>query len=118
VNELAAPLAASPSSATSLKKKADVVALLSRLKHRYADRIAGELVVPASDGCYANFPSDLDPRLAQALRSRGIGRFYSHQREAWEAITARGRYRDHPERGAARRETPAAVEIRRSSTLI
>jgi hypothetical protein len=67
VNELAAPLAASPPSATSLKKKADVVALLSRLKHRYADRIAGERVVPASDGCYADFPSDLDPRLAQAL---------------------------------------------------
>ena len=31
---------------------------------------------------YAPFPDTLDPRLQQALRSRGIDQFYSHQAEA------------------------------------
>lgn len=39
---------------------------------------------PASEGRYADFPPELDMRIARALNKRGIYRFYSHQREAIE----------------------------------
>ncbi|MGH7311651.1 MAG: DEAD/DEAH box helicase, partial [Candidatus Rokuibacteriota bacterium] len=32
------------------------------------------------------FPSSLDPRVAEALRSRGITELYSHQARAWELV--------------------------------
>src|SRR6059036_3167883 len=32
------------------------------------------------------FPPSLDPRIADALRARGIGELYSHQARAWELI--------------------------------
>jgi len=60
--------------------------LIERLKRRYPGRITGELVVPATTGTYADLPADLDPRLASALSARGVGRLYSHQRQAWDAI--------------------------------
>ncbi len=59
-----------------------------RLRRKYRGRITGELTVPARDGRYADLPDELDPRLAGALRGRGIERLYSHQRAAWEAIRA------------------------------
>jgi len=62
--------------------------LIERLKQKYRGRITGELVVPAKTGSFADLPGDLDPRLAFALRARGIERLYSHQRQAWEAIRA------------------------------
>src|SRR5574341_854188 len=34
----------------------------------------------------APFPSSLDPRIAEALRARGINELYSHQARAWELI--------------------------------
>ena len=61
-------------------------ALIERLKRKYRSRITGELVVPAKTGTYAALPTDLDSRLASALRARGIERLYSHQRQAWDAI--------------------------------
>src|SRR3984893_15675575 len=67
---------------------ADVAVLLPSIKLRHADRITGELVMPARDGVYAEFPTDLDPRLAAALRGRGIHRLYSHQRAAGTAVRA------------------------------
>lgn len=63
-----------------------IEALIGRLKHKHRGRITGELVVPAKAAHFTELPSDLDPRLAAALRARGIDRLYSHQREAWEAI--------------------------------
>jgi hypothetical protein len=42
------------------------------IKLRHGDRITGELVMPARDGANAEFPIDLEPRLAAALRGRGI----------------------------------------------
>ncbi len=60
-------------------------ALAARLEHKYADRITGSFVVPATSGRYAPFPSDLPEALAKALRSHGIDRLYSHQAEAWGA---------------------------------
>jgi DEAD/DEAH box helicase domain-containing protein len=62
--------------------------LANRLRADYAARITGELVVPARAGQYAPLPSDLDPRLATALRGRGIERLYTHQAAAWEAVQA------------------------------
>ena len=53
---------------------ADVAVLLPSIKLRHADRITGELVIPARDGSYAEFPTNFDPRLAGALRGRGIHR--------------------------------------------
>ena len=67
---------------------ADVAVLLPSIKLRHAERITGELVVPARDGVYAEFPAGLEPRLAAALRGRGVHRLYSHQLAAWNAISA------------------------------
>jgi DEAD/DEAH box helicase domain-containing protein len=49
---------------------ADVAVLLPSIKLRHGDRITGELVMPARDGTYAEFPIDLEPRLAAALRGQ------------------------------------------------
>jgi len=62
--------------------------LAGRLRARYADRITGELVVPARGGHYTPLPTGLDLRLAAALRGRGVERLYSHQGAAWEAVQA------------------------------
>lgn len=62
--------------------------LTRRLKGKYGGRITGELTVPAREGRYADLPSALDGRLADALKRRGIERLYSHQRAAWETIRA------------------------------
>ena len=64
----------------------DVATLLPSIRRRHASRITAELVVPAREGAYAELPPDLDPRIATALRARGIARLYSHQRAAWDAI--------------------------------
>ncbi len=44
--------------------------------------------IPARPAAYADFPPDLDPRLIQALRARGIDKLYSHQAEAVNAALA------------------------------
>jgi DEAD/DEAH box helicase domain-containing protein len=62
--------------------------LATALARRHADRIVGELAIPARAGRYAPFPESLDPRLAGALRRRGIAQLYSHQREAWDHVRA------------------------------
>jgi DEAD/DEAH box helicase domain-containing protein len=63
--------------------------LAARLSAKYPDRVTGVLKVPGREGRYADFPDDLPPRLAAALRARGVERLYSHQAEAWE-IARRG----------------------------
>jgi len=42
--------------------------------------------IPARDGMYADLP-DLPESLKEALRSRGINRLFSHQREAYDRIS-------------------------------
>ena len=64
-------------------------ALAAQLKRKYADRITGELRIPASNGSYAPLPEGLHKRLRSALEKHGIGRLYSHQRHAWEVVQAR-----------------------------
>jgi DEAD/DEAH box helicase domain-containing protein len=41
---------------------------------------------PARPAVLASFPSSLDPRIAEALRARGIENLYSHQARAWELV--------------------------------
>lgn len=62
--------------------------MVRRLEGRYKGRITGSVVLPERPARMLPLPSELDPRIASALRSRGIGELYSHQREAWDAITA------------------------------
>ena len=66
----------------------DVDSLVAGLKRRYRARITGEQVQPEAAGRYADLPPELEPRLAAALRERGVSRLYSHQREAWDHVRA------------------------------
>ncbi len=43
-------------------------------------------IVPESKGDYLDFPAYLDPQLREALQNRGIGKLYSHQTAAIEAV--------------------------------
>jgi DEAD/DEAH box helicase domain-containing protein len=71
------------------RHRSDGGAMAMRLAGKYPDRVTGVLKVPGREGRYAEFPDDLPPRLAAALRARGIERLYSHQAEAWD-IARRG----------------------------
>lgn len=62
--------------------------LVRRIERRYKGRITGSVVFPERPARLLPFPSELDPRVASALRSHGIRELYSHQRQAWDAITA------------------------------
>jgi DEAD/DEAH box helicase domain-containing protein len=54
----------------------------------FADHIVENRLIPAREGVYAPFPQDLDSRLAEALKKRGVTRLYSHQNEVREAVRA------------------------------
>ncbi len=45
--------------------------------------------IPARPARYATLPESVDPRLAAALRARGVEQLYTHQAEALAAV-ARG----------------------------
>jgi DEAD/DEAH box helicase domain-containing protein len=60
----------------------------AQLREHFADRITGALTIPARPGRYSPLPAELDPRLADALRKRGIEQLYSHQAAAWKSILA------------------------------
>jgi DEAD/DEAH box helicase domain-containing protein len=62
--------------------------LVRRLQARYAGRITGGVVLPERPAQLLPLPGELDPRLAAALRTRGVQQLYSHQRAAWDAVTA------------------------------
>ena len=62
--------------------------LIEQLKWKYSARVTGELIVPAVEARYADFPEALAPSLRAALAARSIARPYSHQREAWDRICA------------------------------
>lgn len=74
----------SPSSAADAE---DLVSpFVAGLQHRYGGRITGAVTLPARAARFAPMPDELDPRLRQALASRGIERLYSHQRESWDSV--------------------------------
>jgi len=61
-----------------------------RLAGKYQGRVTGHFVQPGREGRYAPLPRELPPRLAAALRARGVEQLYSHQAEAWEAVAGGG----------------------------
>jgi DEAD/DEAH box helicase domain-containing protein len=52
----------------------------------FAPNIAVEKLLPATEGSFVPFPSDLEGGVAAALRNRGISRLYVHQGEVWENV--------------------------------
>ncbi|PKL09899.1 MAG: ATP-dependent helicase [Spirochaetae bacterium HGW-Spirochaetae-7] len=48
--------------------------------------------LPAVEAIWTDFPPGLDPRLRQALASRGVDRLYSHQRACWDLAAAGNDY--------------------------
>jgi hypothetical protein len=54
----------------------------------FAPYIVEERLIPATEGAFAPFPPDLEPRIAAALRGRGITAVYTHQAEVWENVKA------------------------------
>jgi DEAD/DEAH box helicase domain-containing protein len=60
--------------------------LVARLRARYGERIAGELVQPPVPARFAELPADLHPGLAAALGARGVEHLYSHQRAVWDLV--------------------------------
>ncbi|MDR2952330.1 MAG: DEAD/DEAH box helicase, partial [Treponema sp.] len=49
----------------------------------FAPDIVVDRLLPAEEGVFEPFPRDLDPRLVQALKKRGIDQLYIHQAEVW-----------------------------------
>jgi DEAD/DEAH box helicase domain-containing protein len=49
----------------------------------FAPNIVVNRLLPAQEGVYEDFPKDLDPRVIEAFKNRGIDRIYSHQAEVW-----------------------------------
>ena len=72
----------------SLSDPDPIARLADQLKAKYRGRITGELITPARPGRYAPLPPGLDPRLCAALAARGVDRLFSHQAQAWEALSA------------------------------
>lgn len=69
--------------------KYDASALAEKFKDRYAGRITGELRIEAQAAHTVPFPAQLNAGLRAALIAHGIHELYSHQREAWNYVTAR-----------------------------
>ena len=77
----------------ALRREESEHALVSALKALEIERTLGAEPVLAAlrrfegqPARYLDFPADLHPRLARALRSRGVERLYAHQREAYDAV--------------------------------
>lgn len=61
--------------------------VLHFLESKFNRQIRDHRVLDAQPGQYAPIPADLDPRLKAVLEKDGIRQLYSHQAEAYEAIT-------------------------------
>ncbi|MBI5880251.1 MAG: DEAD/DEAH box helicase [Chloroflexi bacterium] len=64
--------------------------LLDRWRNdpQFARNVAAWKTIPARAARLGDFPVGLHPRLAEALRARGIHRLYTHQIAAWDAVQA------------------------------
>src|SRR2546430_2177292 len=62
--------------------------LLDEWRHdtQFAQCTAAWKTLPQRPARSAEFPADMQPRLAAALRRRGIRSLYTHQRSAWQAV--------------------------------
>jgi DEAD/DEAH box helicase domain-containing protein len=54
----------------------------------FADNIAEDRLLPATEGVFVPFPASLDESIRRALEKRGISAIYSHQREVWDTVQA------------------------------
>ncbi|AEF80999.1 DEAD/DEAH box helicase [Leadbettera azotonutricia] len=57
----------------------------------FAPNIVVERLLQATEGSFAPFPQDVEPRIAEACKARGIDRIYTHQAEVW-ANVKKGRH--------------------------
>ncbi len=57
-----------------------------RTHPRYAPHFTAWRTFPAKPAQFVEFPPDLDPRLAAALRRTGIGHLYTHQAQAYQEV--------------------------------
>ena len=55
---------------------------------RFMENVTEWLVLPAREAKYAPFPQELDARIVQVLKARGIERLYTHQRQALDCAIA------------------------------
>lgn len=69
-------------------RAASIEHLVERWARKYPDRITGYFRRPAQPARYADFPHELSVELREALERRGIQQLYSHQREAWDHVSA------------------------------
>ncbi|MBF0621645.1 MAG: DEAD/DEAH box helicase [Magnetococcales bacterium] len=60
--------------------------LATALQSRNRNLITGHVSLPAEDGAFVDYPSDMDARLIKLLQARGMNQLYSHQGEAWSLI--------------------------------
>jgi len=63
--------------------KDELNALLS--SDEFAPNIVINRLIPAQEGIYVDFPADLDEKIVNILKKRGIDRLYSHQAEVWNS---------------------------------
>ncbi len=59
-----------------------------RTDPRFAPNIVEWRTLPAVPAQTVDFPTDLNPALAEALRSRGIANLYTHQAAAFESVVS------------------------------
>lgn len=55
---------------------------------RFMENVTEWRVLPAREAKYAPFPQELDARIVQVLKARGIERLYTHQRQALDCALA------------------------------
>ena len=55
---------------------------------RFMENVTEWRVLPAREAKYAPFPRELDARIVQVLKARGIERLYTHQRQALDCAIA------------------------------
>ncbi len=61
--------------------------LIQKLKkdRSFMDCVTAWQVLPSQEGRYTDFPEEMDPRIKEVLRKRGIHRLYAHQAESFSA---------------------------------
>ncbi|MCW5980308.1 MAG: DEAD/DEAH box helicase [Bryobacteraceae bacterium] len=76
---------------TALARRRDLEGTLARFREWGAEANSPIREIwrqPERPPMYAPLPESIDPRLQSALRGRGIGQLYTHQREAFDHVAA------------------------------
>ncbi|MBM3290500.1 MAG: DEAD/DEAH box helicase, partial [Candidatus Hydrogenedentes bacterium] len=70
----------------------NVAQIIDRLKAdaSFRQNMTAWRTLPPRPARYAGFPEQLDPRLVEGLKARGVTNLYTHQREAIDAVLAGG----------------------------